>query len=195
MKELLISLAILFSISHSILDLRAQKFEPELLLYPENWRFERLDFPLDFAPNIQYEGFEELRFAPGMFDTLANDYFTYVFAIEINKDEKLKKDELHSFLSMYYKGLCMEVAKSNNFLVDTTKVSVEIQTINSNSSFHGKIFFFDTFTNGKEITLYVEINAIAFNEKQQIIAFVSPQNKDSEIWKSLYKIRDKVLLE
>ena len=35
---------------------------------PEGWRHERLAFPLDFAPDIELEGYEELRFAPGMFD-------------------------------------------------------------------------------------------------------------------------------
>ena len=42
--------------------------EPELLPpAPAGWRFERIDFPLDFAPDIEHEGFEELWFAPGMF--------------------------------------------------------------------------------------------------------------------------------
>ena len=31
---------------------------------PENWRFERLEFPLSFAPELKLKGYEELRFAP-----------------------------------------------------------------------------------------------------------------------------------
>ena len=30
---------------------------------PEGWQYERIDFPLAFAPELDYEGFEELRVA------------------------------------------------------------------------------------------------------------------------------------
>ncbi len=33
---------------------------------PEGWQTETIPFPLEFAPEIKYEGLEELRFAPGM---------------------------------------------------------------------------------------------------------------------------------
>ncbi len=35
---------------------------------PPDWRYERIDFPLPFAPELRYTGVAELRFAPGMFD-------------------------------------------------------------------------------------------------------------------------------
>ena len=38
---------------------------------PEGWRTETIPFPLEFAPELEYEGLEELRFAPGMFDAAA----------------------------------------------------------------------------------------------------------------------------
>lgn len=34
---------------------------------PEGWRTETIPFPLEFAPELSYEGYEELRFSPGMF--------------------------------------------------------------------------------------------------------------------------------
>ncbi len=42
----------------------AQDKNSSLLPVPEDWRFEKIDFPLDFAPDLDYQGFEELRFAP-----------------------------------------------------------------------------------------------------------------------------------
>ena len=35
---------------------------------PAGWRSEVIPFPLDFAPSLTHRGFEEIRFAPGMFD-------------------------------------------------------------------------------------------------------------------------------
>ena len=41
--------------------------EPSFFLpTPEGWRTETIPFPLEFAPEIKYEGLEELRFALGM---------------------------------------------------------------------------------------------------------------------------------
>jgi hypothetical protein len=45
--------------------------KPELLpSAPKGWRFERIDFPLPFAPDLPHRGFEELRFAPGITNCL-----------------------------------------------------------------------------------------------------------------------------
>ncbi len=46
---------------------------------PSDWRPEVIPFPLGFAPDLGLEGVEELRFAPGMFDAKAADYFSYCF--------------------------------------------------------------------------------------------------------------------
>jgi len=41
---------------------------PTILKGPADWRFERLPIPPGFAQDIKWTGFEEARFAPGMFD-------------------------------------------------------------------------------------------------------------------------------
>ena len=47
----------------------------------ETWKYEKLELPLNFAPNLPYQGFEELKFAPGMFKPNTNDYFSYIFFV------------------------------------------------------------------------------------------------------------------
>lgn len=62
---------------------RAADQTPVMLTSPADWRFERLPIPPAFAPDVKLSGFEEARFAPGMFDTEAPEYFTYVLALSV----------------------------------------------------------------------------------------------------------------
>ena len=81
--------------------------EPELLpTAPDGWRFERIDMPLSFAPDLDYQGFEELRFAPGMFQPESASYFSYVLALRIAEDLNVDEAFLEDFLTSYYVGLC-----------------------------------------------------------------------------------------
>ena len=92
-----------------------------LLKQPVDWKYERIDFPFDFAPGLKYEGFEELRFALGMFDKKSPTYFTYIFIV-ILKNTKIADIDLQDYLYKYYRGLCSAVAKNRKLTVDRTKV-------------------------------------------------------------------------
>lgn len=178
----------------------AQDTNPVILHEPQDWRFERIDFPLDFAPEIKYEGFEELRFAPGMFDTLSDTYFTYVFVISINEKESITKDELVSLLSSYYKGLCVEVAKSSKLTVDSAEIKISLETPNKTKeniqAYTAQIKFFDVFNTGQEVNLNIDLEIISNTQENKIaiIALVSPQNRDSIVWTALNDIRSKIKL-
>ena len=55
--------------------------DPPLVQVPEGWRHERLDFPLSFAPELEFRGFEDLSFAPGMFALNSDSYFSYALGL------------------------------------------------------------------------------------------------------------------
>lgn len=198
MKCKYIITVLLFCTSFSISCI-SQESKPELLHKPESWRFERMDFPLDFAPELKYSGFEELRFAPGMFDTLSHTYFTYLFAIIINDKSTFSFQELETFLLSYYKGLCYAVAKSNKLSVDISKIKVKIEAVKAekeSQNYNGQILFFDVFNDGREVVLNIEleiINQIDQN-KLYIIALVSPQKRQAGIWNELKEIRTQIKL-
>jgi hypothetical protein len=61
---------------------------------PSGWRTETIAFPLDFAPSIAYHGEEQIRFAPGMFNAAAPDYFSYVFVWIVDEQPALTADAL-----------------------------------------------------------------------------------------------------
>ncbi len=60
--------------------------DPPLVLVPEGWRHERIDFPLSFAPELEFRGFEDLSFAHGMFELNSSSYFSYALGLRLEGD-------------------------------------------------------------------------------------------------------------
>ena len=124
-------------------------------------------------------------------------YFTYLFAIVINDKSEFPKPELENFLSVYYKGLCDVVAKSNELSVDTSKIKIEIEDIevrDDYQKYNGQILFFDVFTGGQEVLLNTELEVIQNEDLLYILALISPKEKQSAIWIKLHDIRAQIQL-
>jgi len=163
---------------------------------PADWRFERINFPLSFAPELKYEGFEELRFAPGMFTAASDTYFTYIFAMKITNDAALDAAALQSLLETYFRGLCRTVAKEKKFDIDASKISAQVRAdqpdLQPARYFRATVQSFDPFVTGKPLTLNLEMIVIdASRTDHRIFAAVSPKPTDSPIWKLLRILKDK----
>jgi hypothetical protein len=51
------------------------------------WKGERLELPPGFAPDLGWTGVEHIRFAPGMFDPEASDFFSYAIAFLLSAED------------------------------------------------------------------------------------------------------------
>ena len=78
---------------------------------PPEWRGEEIRLPPGFAPDMSWKGIEEVRFAPGMFDAKAEDFFSYVFVFYLPDAKEPDSKELQKELLKYYRGLATAVAK------------------------------------------------------------------------------------
>jgi len=161
---------------------------------PADWRFERIDFPLSFAPELKYKGFEELRFAPGMFKPDSDTYFTYIFAMKITDDVTLDATALQSLLETYFRGLCQAVAKDKKFDIDVAKISAQVRPDQPDAKparhFRGTVASFDPFVTGKPLTLNMEMIVIDRGPTDhRIFAAISPQPHDSPVWKPLRTLK------
>lgn len=158
----------------------------------EGWRYERLAFPLTFAPDLKYQGFEELRFAPGMFNPQSDTYFTYIFALRLEGTHKIDSDFVRTFLLKYYRGLCKAVGADRDPPLDLEKISVSIKKSEDRRTgadvFLAEVAMFDAFVTGKPLTLNVEIvSADDPNAKATcLFALASPKPKTDKVWKLLY---------
>jgi hypothetical protein len=175
-----------------------QKIEPLLLPIPEDWKYERIDLPMDFAPEMTYEGFEELRFGPGMFDLTSSTYFTYLFAVSFENTTKVKKSALEDFILQYYRGLCAAVAGSKEPSIDYNEINVRLKKTKKGKGraahYTAQLTFFDAFTNGQKITLNMDLELTVDKtmKKTYLLALVSPQAKEHDIWKLMYETKEKL---
>ena len=78
---------------------------------PPEWRGEEIRLPPGFAPDMSWKGIEEVRFAPGMFDAKADDFFSYVFVFYLPEAKEPDFKELQKELLKYYRGLATAVAR------------------------------------------------------------------------------------
>jgi len=157
---------------------------------PPDWRFERIEFPLPFAPSIKYEGFEELRFAPGMFNAKSDTYFTYLFAVKIADRVSVDAAMLKLFLETYYRGLCKTVAEGTEFAIDEAKIAAVVAEDHFEAPnarhFHATLNSFDPFVTGQPLKLHLEMIVFtAGPADHRICAAVSPKTNESPVWKLL----------
>jgi hypothetical protein len=164
---------------------------PAMLLEPADWRFERLPIPPGFARDIPWTGYEEARFSPGMFDTKSATHFTYALSICIDGTLEIGAKELKDFFDKYFKGLSTMVGRGKGMKPDPAVFNAEVMPSDNAGQFSAKVPFIDTFTDGRQLTLNLEIDVrpLPKAQKTQIILLISPQATDAEIWKQLRVIR------
>lgn len=163
-----------------------------MLLEPTGWRFERLPIPPGFARDIPWTGYEEARFSPGMFDTKSAMHFTYALSISIDGTPEIGAQELKDFFDKYFKGLSALVGSGKGMKPDPAVFNAEVTPRDKAGLFSAKVPYIDTFTDGRQITLNLEIDVRPqpASKKTQVILLISPQPADAEVWKQLHMIRD-----
>lgn len=166
--------------------------EPPVLNAPEGWRSERIPFPLEFAPAIDYPGFEELRFAPGMFDPDAADYFSYVFVWFIEGRAEFDAELLDKQLEAYFEGLCTAVAQSRKLSPPAHPIEASVGQANQAGEYQARVSVWDAFTDGRPLTLRFEIRTqrCAEDACSCVLFEASPSPVDAEVWKTMRGITD-----
>ena len=157
-----------------------------LLVAPEGWTRERLPFPLDFAPELAYRGFEDLVFAPGMFTKGAEGYFSYALALELEGDLVIDAPFLERFFTSYYRGLCKAVGESRQLALDLDAVTATAE--GGADYFTVAVQAFDPFTDGGALALTLDVRTHAGAGKTELAALASPADKSAKIWKELRPI-------
>jgi hypothetical protein len=168
---------------------------PFFLPTPEGWRTETIPFPLEFAPELEYEGLEELRFSPGMFQEGSDDFWSYVFIWWVPEGTLFDTEELQVELEQYFRGLTVAVARARDFDPGEPKFEVHLEATDSSTPEHlqleGTAATYDVFVTRKPIRLGVRIDFIPCPSQGQVAAFfqLSPQPSSESIWEVMDTIR------
>lgn len=162
--------------------------EPPLLEAPEGWRHERLEFPLSFAPELEYRGFEDLSFAPGMFEPSSPSYFSYALGLRFEGDVDVEERMLARFLEVYYGGLYRAVATEKKLATDGKSTHASVRRDGAN--FSASVQTFDAFTSGGALSLELELSVHCTPRATEVLGLASPKPADAPIWKELHAIGD-----
>jgi hypothetical protein len=166
---------------------------PTILKGPADWRFEKMPTPPGFAPDIKLTGFEEARFAPGMFDTTSPNYFTYVLVISAEGAPDLDSAALKDFLEKYYRGLSVGLGRQKGLSPDPTQMIADVAPAASDKNRRtARVTFIDTFTDGRKTTLNIEARVVPGSKKTGLVLLISPQPKDNAVWQTLREIDGKI---
>ncbi|WP_299311479.1 hypothetical protein [uncultured Aquimarina sp.] len=162
-----------------------------LLSAPDNWRKETIEFPLSFAPSINYKGTEYVRFSPGWGEHDSKEYFSNAFLWYLDEDPKLSTTTLESELEIYFNGLIQSVSEVNSQSIDNIPKAKAFFEKIDDKSYAGKILTYDAFITKKEVNLNVVVSYKTCEEidKYLVIFRISPQQIDHPVWKKLNEVQ------
>jgi hypothetical protein len=173
---------------------------------PEGWAGETIELPPEFAPDMKLKGSEHIRFAPGMMKPESSSFFSYAFVFELQPKPDLTDAVVKEEFLKYYRGLCKAVLKDKLPDVDPSKFTLDLQRVKSKTEpssdekpataptlYTGTLDWVEPFATKKPQKLNLEIRIWAKNDRNYIFACVSPQARDTAVWKQLHAIRDDYL--
>lgn len=107
------------------------------------WIKEIIKFPLGFAPEIAYEGYEDLRFVKDGWGKVDHpEFWSYAFGWDIKTEAKPTLKDIEHNIQLYYDGLMKAVNKDKAFTVPKSVIS--FQKTNTNQ-YRGTIKTYDAF--------------------------------------------------
>ena len=171
--------------------LSQDKGEEYILKADTTWSKEIIPFPIHFAPEIEWKGYEDAQFMSGWGKQDSPEFWSYIFAWNIEESIQLTKSELESSLQFYFDGLMEVVNKDKDKVLPPTNVVLQSGDPSSKDLHYiGKINVYDSFRTKKMITLntLVEIQRCANTEKTIIIFRFSLKDFEHYVWSKLKEV-------
>ena len=154
-----------------------------LLETDSTWNQETFHFPIPFAPEIKFEGFEDARFPEFWAYKDNSDFWSYVFVWSINNPMELTTNTLESNIEMYFNGLM-------NYQ-NSVALFYKKETSSNVIKYVGKLKTFDALVTKTSMTLNVtaEYFNCDKNLKTYIVFRFSPQKFGTNIWNKLENVK------
>ena len=161
---------------------------------PDKWTKEVFSIPISFAPEINYKGHEEIRFAPGWGDSTKNDYWTYAFLWCIDADPNISNSIVENNLKYYYNGLVR--SNSQQFHISNSKMNITETSFVKVASENGDL---QTFKGTIKMVDYMRVQPQILNSivhlkfcsavnKYMLFHEISPRPFTDPVWTDLNKL-------
>ena len=152
----------------------------------KNWKKEIIKFPIDWVPELDVKGFEELLFSPKWNDKKSDGFWSLVMSWKIKASSRLSKKKVTYYFKSYFDGLM----KPNHWVKEFPEPKVTFKK-SSKNKFTGKMIFFDGFHTGKVmiVNIQAEQHFCRKNKSNIIIFRISPKKFNNSIWKNLHQLK------
>ncbi len=175
----------------SIITFGQEKDDLHFLEADSTWAKEIIEFPLGFAPEIPFEGYEDLRFAEGWSNKDSPGFWSYVCAWRVNGRIEPTASMLEYYMQLYFDGL-MNIGP-NRIGDENIHSTAAVFHKETETTYGGKIKTFDTRYTKNLMTLNVEIEVqFCPNSNATIVLFrLSPKEFEDGMWVKLKKVKVK----
>ena len=159
------------------------------LAIPPGWTTEKISFPIEFAPQINYKGVEELRFAPGWGKKGDQQYWSYAFLWWLENDPAINEEALEKDLTAYYNGLVnVNITERKIPSIKTVPTVVKVNKINTAAgdiaTYSGTINMLDYMIPAPmTLNSIIHVRACQLKKRTAVFFEMSPQQVDHAIWK------------
>lgn len=149
-----------------------------LIMTDTTWQKEVFKFPIGFAQEINYQGYEEAFFPANWAKKDSIEFWSYIFVWKVNEQPTVSPHKLETNLKTYFKGLMENDAE------------VKLYKGEKKNFYRGTIKTTDRFFTKEEMTLNVTIeHHYCTEEKQSLILFrFSPRNYTHKVWNQLNEL-------
>lgn len=175
----------------SIYSFGQQKEEINLIQADSTWSKEIIQIPFWFAPEINFNGHEDIRFAKGWEKIDSTGFWTYVFAWEINLKTKPTTKFFEDNFKLYFDGLMKVVNEDTLLIIPKTKaLFIRKEQKKEITTFTGILEIYDAFTTKKMIKLNVTIESYYCKKTKTFIPLFrfSPKDFKHEAWEMLNQV-------
>jgi len=164
-----------------------------LFVTDSTWIKEIIKFPIGFAQEIKFEGFEDLRFPKGWSKEGSPMFWSYLWAWSIKSSEELTEDDMEKNIQFYFDGL-MGIGSNKNAdgkIHHTSALFVKRVNNSGHSEYVGKVKTFDTRYTNKPLTFHVLAEQYyCEQEKKAILVFrYSPKSFEDNAWTLLKSVK------
>lgn len=161
-----------------------------LELLVTDWGKEIFHFPIHFAPELNYQGIEEVVFPKNWIHKDSTDFWSYVFVWALDNKKEMSPSELEISLKHYFDGL----AESDDDEEEIPKTTAKFEW-NSNpkdsATIVGKLQIFDRFATNEILDLNAKIYSSYCEDRQKLILLFrfSPLEEGHPIWEKLASVK------
>jgi len=163
---------------------------------PAGWTQEYHPFPLDFATDIPYKGYADVRFPPFWGNKISNQFWSYVNIWWLTDTPQLNEKTITRTLEQYYTGLASinrpgrmkpsdSASRAIAKVTRTEADSPDVATYDASAS----IYDGNVSMSRLDINLKIHVIPCQKGNATVVILEISPKDYSDSIWQTMDKIK------